>query len=70
MMTSARIEFLSKELFEAAMTQAPSAGEARSRAHVALNRILNRDPELDRLWEIVSALRFERDARANTPARH
>jgi len=59
-----RIELLADELLIAALTTTSDLVGARSRATLALDRILERDPELRRLSQILSALFQARDAYA------
>ncbi|MES1156518.1 MAG: hypothetical protein ABUL73_01950 [Alphaproteobacteria bacterium] len=65
---SERIELLSDELLMAALTTTDDLVGARTRAAVALERILERDPELARLGQILSALYQASDAYASSNA--
>jgi hypothetical protein len=64
-----RVELLSNELFAAALVTNTDFLSARTRAALALDRILERDPELARLSQILSALHQARDAYATAGAR-
>jgi predicted secreted protein len=59
---SERIELLSEELLTAALAATTDLATARTRAARALDRILERDPGLARLGEILSALHRAADA--------
>jgi predicted secreted protein len=63
-----RIELLAEELLTAALAATSDIVAARTRAALALDRILERDPRLARLSEILSALYQARDACAASRA--
>lgn len=68
----ARIELLSKLLLEIAAERAEDVNESHRLAHVALLRILRKDPDLERFPAIVRALRAELgwSVQAHADARH
>jgi hypothetical protein len=75
MTLGARIDALTKDLLGIASANAPDLNEAHFRAHIALMRILRRDPDLERFDQIAGALRRELDlldagrrARSSRPA--
>jgi predicted secreted protein len=63
-----RIELLSEELLTAALVVTNDLATARTRAARALDRILERDPNLARLSWILSSLHQAREACVTTSA--
>ncbi len=63
MTTSARIAVLSKLLMAIACTQTDDLCEAHHLTHIALLRILDKDPNLEHLGDILATLGREIDAR-------
>lgn len=59
----ARIEILSRLLLAVAVLHAADENQARTLASVALDRLLNRDPELTHFWQVAGVLRDEIEAR-------
>ena len=63
MTISARIAVLSKLLMAIASTQTDDLCEAHHLTHIALLRILDKDPNLEHLGDILATLGREIDAR-------
>lgn len=60
---SARIDVLSRKLLAIAETQTSDTCEAHHLTHIALLRILRKDPDLEHFTQICRSLELEAEAR-------
>jgi hypothetical protein len=61
---SARIDLLSKKLMAIASTQTTDVCQAHHLTHIALLRILRKDPNLEHFTQICRTLEMEAEARS------